>query len=297
MKPLKYLCCLLAALIALPVVTFGDTRHPSRVTIIVDAFGKPSALKMDWGYSALVEHGGRRILFDAGNSAEVFAHNAKALGVDLTRLDFVVISHRHGDHTDGLRHLLRVNPKVKIYAPQDEHFGGPTPPQFYRRGDESLPADMRYFRGEPPEVVPHGTVWAEANVERVSAVTEIAPGVRLIPAGSQERGNGIPELSLSIMTAEGQVLFVGCSHPGVETILEAASAESRRVRLIFGGFHLVTAPEAEIGRLAGALRDRWKVGEVAPGHCTGEPAFAALRRVFGDRYRYAGLGAVMEIPQ
>ena len=293
----RLLSGLLAALTILPAAAVGDTRPASRVTILVDAFGKPSALRMDWGYSALVEHGGRRILFDSGNSAEVFAHNAKTLGVDLTRLDFVVISHRHGDHTDGLRHLLKVNPKVKVYAPNDEHFGGPTPPQFYRRGDDSLPAHMRYFGGAPPDVVPHGTVWTGANVERVNTVTEIAPGVRLIPAGSQERGNGIPELSLSVMTAEGQVLFVGCSHPGVEAILEAASADSRRVRLISGGFHWVTTPEAEIGRMTAALRDRWKVAEVAPGHCTGEPAFAALRRAFGDRYRYAGVGTVIDLPR
>jgi 7,8-dihydropterin-6-yl-methyl-4-(beta-D-ribofuranosyl)aminobenzene 5'-phosphate synthase len=70
---LRLLSGLLAALTILPAAALGDTRPASRVTILVDAFGKPSALRMDWGYSALVEYGGRRILFDAGNSAEVFA--------------------------------------------------------------------------------------------------------------------------------------------------------------------------------------------------------------------------------
>jgi 7,8-dihydropterin-6-yl-methyl-4-(beta-D-ribofuranosyl)aminobenzene 5'-phosphate synthase len=295
--PIKFLISLVPSLALMLGATLGNIQPVSRVTILVDAFGRPSALKMDWGFSAFVEHGGKRILFDTGNNAEMFAHNVKALGVDLTRLDFVVISHRHGDHTDGLRHLLKVNPGVKIYAPNDEHFGGPTPPQFYRRGAASLPSHMRYFGGVPPEVVPHGSVWAGANVERVSKVIEISPGIRLIPAGSQERGNGIPELSLSISTEKGQVMFVGCSHPGIENILGAASAPAERVHIIFGGLHWVTMPEVEIERSAAALREKWKVEAVAPGHCTGEPAFAALQKVFGDRYRYAGVGTVVSIPR
>jgi 7,8-dihydropterin-6-yl-methyl-4-(beta-D-ribofuranosyl)aminobenzene 5'-phosphate synthase len=224
--PLKLSVCLSLTLALMPSATVFGAQTVNRVTILVDAFGKPSELKMDWGFSAFVEHGGKRILFDTGNNAEIFARNVKALGVDLTRLDFVVISHRHGDHTDGLRHLLKVNPKVKIYAPNDEHFGGPTPPQFYRRGAASLPPHMRYFGGVPPEDVPHGSVWAGANIERVSRVTEIAPGIKLIPTGSQEPGAPLPELSLSVRTTKGQVLLVGCSHPGVENILASSSAGS-----------------------------------------------------------------------
>ena len=61
----------------------------NRVTILYDAFGKSPAMKKDWGYSALIEHGGKRILFDTGNNPEIFAQNVKAAGVDLTKLDFV----------------------------------------------------------------------------------------------------------------------------------------------------------------------------------------------------------------
>jgi len=168
--------------------TVSGAESISRVTIIVDAFGKSSALKMDWGFSAQVEHGGKRILFDTGNNAEMFAHNARALGIDLTRLDFVVISHRHGDHTDGLRHLLKINPRVKIYVPSDEHFGGLTPPEFYRRSAPSLPAHMRYFAGVPPPSVPHGSVWTEANVELMRDVTEIAPGIKKSRLAPRQRG-------------------------------------------------------------------------------------------------------------
>src|SRR5688572_10539385 len=78
-----------------------------RVTNLYDAFGAPSTkLIKDWGFASLVEYGGRRILFDTGNDAGIFRHNAEALGVDLTQLDAVVISHRHGDHTSRLTYLL-----------------------------------------------------------------------------------------------------------------------------------------------------------------------------------------------
>jgi 7,8-dihydropterin-6-yl-methyl-4-(beta-D-ribofuranosyl)aminobenzene 5'-phosphate synthase len=83
---------------------------------VYDAFGKDSAMQKDWGYAALVEYGGKRILFDTGNNPDVLEQNSKAKHIDLSKLDFVVMSHRHGDHMGGLSYLLRVNPKVKIYA-------------------------------------------------------------------------------------------------------------------------------------------------------------------------------------
>jgi glyoxylase-like metal-dependent hydrolase (beta-lactamase superfamily II) len=105
--------------------TASETRHkfttsPAApcITILYDAFGKNVSMKKDWGFSALIEMNGKRILFDAGDNPDIFAQNVKAAGVDLTRLDFVVISHRHSDHTGGLTYLLKVNPNVKIYAPR-----------------------------------------------------------------------------------------------------------------------------------------------------------------------------------
>jgi 7,8-dihydropterin-6-yl-methyl-4-(beta-D-ribofuranosyl)aminobenzene 5'-phosphate synthase len=70
----------------------------------------------------------------------------------------------------------------------------------------------------------------------------------------------------------------------------------KHVHLIFGGLHLVTTQDAEIARLAAASHDQWKLDRMAPGHCTGEPAFAAFRKAFGDHYLYAGLGSVIELP-
>ena len=109
--------------------------------------GTDPSMTKDWGFSALVEIAGKRILFDTGNDADVFAANVKAKGVDLKTLDFVVLSHRHSDQMAGLSYVLSVNPTVKIYAPKEGfawHLRSSLPSSFYRK-DETLPPEMRYY--------------------------------------------------------------------------------------------------------------------------------------------------------
>jgi 7,8-dihydropterin-6-yl-methyl-4-(beta-D-ribofuranosyl)aminobenzene 5'-phosphate synthase len=270
---------------------------PARVTILYDAFGDRAGLERDWGFSALIEYGGRRILFDAGNDGEIFARNVRALGVDLRRLDFAVISHRHGDHTGGLAYLLRVNPTVTIYAPKERFgiFGGDVPTTIIRP-DTALPARMRYFGGVVPSELSSSTVWPGAHFVRLDSLTEVAPGVAIVSTVSETPGTlELRELSLVLRTPEGLVVFVGCSHPGIETILRAARPYGDRVHEVFGGLHLVATPDTAIQRIARSLRDEWRVDLIAPGHCTGEPAFDALARTFGARYVYAGLGTVVDL--
>src|SRR5712692_10019097 len=113
---------LTAVTVVLLFAGISSAETPNRVTILYDSFGKAPALTLDWGFAAFVEYGGKRILFDTGNNAKIFEHNARQLGIDLKRLDAVVISHRHGDHTSGLTYLLEVNSDVKIYAPQESSF-------------------------------------------------------------------------------------------------------------------------------------------------------------------------------
>src|SRR5438132_8926952 len=127
-----------------PAAAGGDSTK-AQITVLYDAFGKTSTMQKDWGYAALIEYGGKRILFDTGNNPEVLAQNAKAKGVDLTKLDFVVMSHRHGDHMGGLTYLLKVNPTVKIYAPKEGFgvYGADLPSSFYRK-DTSLSPEQRY---------------------------------------------------------------------------------------------------------------------------------------------------------
>src|SRR6201987_627064 len=162
---LSLLCCLLLSL-----GSFSSAPANGRATILYDAFGNSKNLEKDWGFSILIEYSGKKILFDTGNNAKIFADNAKAMHVDLKDLDFVVISHRHGDHTSGLNHLLMVNPKVKIYAPAELFgvFGSTLPKGFYKTVD-TLPNSMRYFDGEESEGIPTGSPWPGANFVFVDA--------------------------------------------------------------------------------------------------------------------------------
>src|SRR5438477_2431576 len=112
MRPnLAMLLLVVGCAAASPAPSPAKDATRQQITILYDAFGKPSQMEKDWGFAALIEYGGKRILFDTGNNPDILARNAKAKGVDLSKLDFVVLSHRHGDHMGGLDYLLRVNPK------------------------------------------------------------------------------------------------------------------------------------------------------------------------------------------
>lgn len=268
-----------------------------QITVLYDAFGQNSAMHKDWGYAVFIEYGGKRILFDTGNDPDILAENAKVKGVDLTKLNFVVLSHRHGDHMGGLSYLLRVNPKVVIYAPKESFgvFGGDLPSSFYRK-DLSLPADKRYYDGAPPAIMRFGSAWPDANFQLIDKNTEVAPDIHLLTLVSDKPGTlELREISLAINTPDGLVIVVGCAHPGIDKFAELATTINPHIHFIVGGFHLVTAPDPEVDRIVIALHDRFKVDYIAPGHCTGEPAFAALQKAFGDRYVYAGLGQTLKL--
>src|SRR5690349_11435106 len=193
---------------------------PPRITVLYDAFGNDSTMTKDWGYAALVEIGGKRILFDTGDNPEILEKNANTKGIDLTKLDFAVLSHRHADHIGGFTFIRKVNPKVKVYAPKENFgvFGSDLPSAFYRK-DASLPAEMRYYAGTPPERMKFGTVFPGVHIELIDKTTEVAPGITLIALVSDAPGTKeLKELSLAIDTADGIVLVVGCAHPGIESI-------------------------------------------------------------------------------
>ena len=106
MRPRPGTACFVAALVLLlagcaaraPLPSAASDPTKAQITILYDAFGRASEMEKDWGFAALIEYGGKRILFDTGDNPDILAKNAKAKGVDLSNLDFVVMSHRHGDH-------------------------------------------------------------------------------------------------------------------------------------------------------------------------------------------------------
>ena len=267
----------------------------NKITVLYDAFGKDAQMKKDWGYAALVEIGGKRILFDTGDDPAIFAQNIEAKKVDIRQLDFVVLSHRHADHMGGLTYILKMNPAVKIYAPKEPFgiYGSDLPSKFYRKAD-SLPSAMRYFDGTPPETMKFGSAFPGANIHLIDKTTEVLPGITLIALISETPGTKeLKELSLAISTPEGLVLIVGCAHPGIENILAEAVKINPYIHLVAGGLHLVVAQDPVIEKVTAALMNTYKVDLIAPGHCTGEPTFVAMQKAFGERYIYAGVGSVI----
>jgi 7,8-dihydropterin-6-yl-methyl-4-(beta-D-ribofuranosyl)aminobenzene 5'-phosphate synthase len=291
-----------ATLFAASAIEGAAAQTPaSRVTILFDAFGRPSELRRGWGYSALVEYGGRRVLFDTGSNGANFEHNVKALAIDLKQLDFVVLSHRHNDHTAGLNFVLRENPTVTIYAPLEAAgFSSQTPPalmNLIRRYVESVPDDLRYFGGSPPKENRSESPWPTAHFVHVRETTEVLPGFTLFTTRSEVPGTReMNEISLVIRTPKGGVLIVGCSHPGIEKLVETAAGIDPQIHAVFGGFHLVDVPDGRVTEMIMSFRDKWKIERMAAGHCTGQFAFGEMIRIFGPRFDPSGVGSVISLP-
>jgi 7,8-dihydropterin-6-yl-methyl-4-(beta-D-ribofuranosyl)aminobenzene 5'-phosphate synthase len=294
------------SMLVLLLLVFADRafaeESPARITILYDAFGKASNLTRGWGYSALIEYAGKRILFDTGSNKDDFAANVKLLGIDLTRLDFVVLSHRHIDHTSGLNYVLSVNPGVKIFTPGDPAlFGslgsGSALMKLIQRKVDEVPEDMRYFDGQVPAKMAGGTPWPGAQFSAITALTEVLPGFFLFSTQSDVPGTReMNEISMAVRTPHGLILVVGCSHPGIEKILGTASKIDSRIYSVFGGFHLVDISDTEVTQMVSRFRDHWKIERMAPGHCTGQFAFAEFIRVYGSKFDQAGLGSVTALP-
>ena len=295
------------------------SQSPNNAQILFDAFSKDTTLTKGWGFSSLIEYNGKRILFDAGSNADLFKKNVLRLGVDLKKIDFVVVSHAHYDHLNGIDYLLSINPAVKIYFPDDTFWGSPG--MFNATGQDSLvkdslPPELNYFGGRSTvfTIDQSGGRFLHANIEYVKEYKEILPGLTLVPTRAKYMGyfskypksftpgnfndtndeiklNNLPELSLSLSTDKGEVLFVGCSHSGVENIIKETIAKtSKRIDLLIGGFHLLPFDRTETKRLSNMIKNDLKVARVAPGHCTGHLAFKILCDQYKENFIYAGLG-------
>ncbi len=281
------------------------------ITNLYDAFGhEKEGVTFDWGFSALIRYNGKTILFDAGNSGDILAGNASALGVDLRKVDLAILSHRDNDHASGFDYLLKIDPEVDLYLPDDDILGAPFE-WALPKSPSGVPPEQAYFQGqEVATVYDPGDRFLHAKTEFINSTKEIAPGIFLIPTQSMLTGGfskyppndketlywGLPELSLALLTDEGVVVVVGCSHSGVENIVAKVKDELKRdVALVIGGFHLLPYDAEKITQVAKTLKGTLGVKRVAPAHCTGNLAFKIFREVYGDDYMFAGLGSKVSL--
>jgi 7,8-dihydropterin-6-yl-methyl-4-(beta-D-ribofuranosyl)aminobenzene 5'-phosphate synthase len=286
----------------------------NQILNVYDAFGyQKRGTVLDWGFAVFINYNGKTILFDAGNDADKFEHNVRALGLDIRNVDIAILSHRHSDHASGFEYVLKEKPSIKAYLPNDPALGAPDEFRFSKESKEDLaglPPEQLYFGGKFQQMTyKSGSIFSHANAEYISQSQEIAPGIFLIFTTSRMMGNfsaypphepghpeleGLPEISLALNTEKGIVLITGCSHSKVEEIVAATKSFTHKdIELVEGGFHLFPYDRKYITSLAKQLRDELGVRRVAPAHCTGNLAFKILRDFYGPNYSYAGVESVV----
>ena len=249
-------------------------------TVLSDNRAKDPSLQTEHGLSILLETGRHRILLDTGAN-DVFIRNAKRMGIDLGIVDYVFVSHGHSDHAGGLCHFMEVNKRAKVIV--------------------SLEAVKGKFYSMRNELHSITTIWPEEMGERsiiVDNTYEVADGIRVMahisqthpmPKGNRhlfvrdDEGNYLPddfrhELALYI---DG-LLFTGCAHSGLENILAACPWP---VTTVVGGFHLLDHHETknELAGLARRLTNNYPQTVFHTSHCTGDIAYAIMKKAMGDR--------------
>ena len=213
-----------------------------KITIVYDNEVKQPGLKADWGFSCLIEtQDAPPVLFDTGADGSILLHNMSQLKIDPGVIGIVVISHPHWDHSGGLKALLKVNKDAELYLPQSFPIGG----------------------------------ISERKITVVKEPLQIRNNI--FNTGELD---GI-EQSLVVNTDKGLLVVVGCSHPGVGSILDAASRFGQ-VYGIIGGFHGFR----DFKRLEG-------LSFICPCHCTAHKA--EIKRLFADQCMDCGAGVVIEL--
>lgn len=274
-----------------------------RVTVLVEDYsGYESPFLAQHGVSFLIEKGGRRILFDTGQSAEPVLHNMGLLGVEPGSIDYVFLSHCHYDHTGGLLGILKaIGKRVPIIAhpmifrrhfvtrPYLREVGVP----FGREEIESL-AEL-YLTADPVEIVEG--VYSTGEIREREGFERANIGVYTVKDGRIVEDELLDDMSLVAKTSNGPVVISGCSHAGIVGIVKHAIrlTGEKRVKAVIGGFHLIDASEERIKRTVEEFQ-KLGVEEVYTGHCTGLRAEAAFLQAYGRRFHKLHSGMVIDFP-
>jgi 7,8-dihydropterin-6-yl-methyl-4-(beta-D-ribofuranosyl)aminobenzene 5'-phosphate synthase len=282
----------------------NSQAHALKVTVLVTNLGgDPYAGDGEWGYSALVEVDGHKILYDTGLSADLVLRNAKALKIDLSDVEDVVLSHNHYDHVGGLMSLRRELSKINPRAMSRVHVGaGIFEPRWSESGEDHN--GLRLIRAEylatggafvvhdkPTELFPG--VWLTGPVPRTNDEKNWTPGLSLdTPQGRRE--DNVPEDSALIFnTGQGLIILTGCAHAGIVNITEYARRiiGNKPIVAMIGGLHLFSASDQALA-WTGAKLKSYGVLSLLAGHCTGIEATFRLRESLGLSRKTAVVSAV-----
>ncbi len=238
------------------------TLKKTKLTIVYDNNPYDSQLKTAWGFGCLVETGDVTILFDTGGDHSTLLYNMAELNIDVNLIQFIVLSHAHGDHTGGLPGILLQNNHVKVYVPVSFSDN-------FKNG----------VRGYGCELI------------EVTVPVTICDGI----ATTGELGTSIKEQSLLVNTSAGLVVITGCAHPGIVSIVRMAKElTNTEVYLVIGGFHLGGASISQLSSIIQEFKDLG-VRNVAPCHCSGDRTRKMFQEQFNSGYIEAGVGKIVEI--
>jgi len=238
----------------------------------------------EWGYSALIEVDGRKILFDTGSRPETVLLNAREMDIDLSDVQDVFLSHNHWDHIGGLLTLRKELKKRNPNALKRIHVGEGI---FSKRvnSENTILAIRDELEADDVEFIIYANqqelfpgVWITGPISRLHDERNWS-GNGKIETDSGIIEDTIPEdQSLVIETKDGLVLISGCGHAGLINTLEHVSANgnNKKVFTIIGGFHLFSASEEQLEWTASKLKD-FGVSKIIGAHCTGINALYTLR--------------------
>jgi 7,8-dihydropterin-6-yl-methyl-4-(beta-D-ribofuranosyl)aminobenzene 5'-phosphate synthase len=286
---------------------FRHIQEDEQMTLSVTALSENTAgmgdLLAEWGLSLLVETDEVKILLDTGTSATA-VHNSDSLGIDLTKIDKIVLSHGHSDHTGGLRDVLRrIKKDVDIIAHPDiwqikydrregkpeRYIGIP----FQQTALESLGARFLLSR-EPVKL--SNNIWTTGEIPMVTDFEAVDPKLFVKENSSWKPDPVMDDRGLVIKTSEGLVVILGCAHRGmINTIYHAREITGvSSIYGVIGGSHLISASEEHLWQTINTLREL-DVKKLALCHCTDLPAISVLAQEFGERFIFMKSGSRIEL--
>lgn len=254
----------------------------------------------EWGFAALVEADGHKILFDTGAHPDTVVRNCRQLKMDLSDVLDVILSHNHPDHTGGLLTLRREFPQALLRAHVGKGIlltrvasGGREISRMAKVKSDYEAGGGKFVEYDGPREMFAG-VWLTGPVPRKYPERNWNSGLQLrLPDGSLIEDNIPEDQSLVIDTDKGLVLISGCGHAGMINTFEYARAKVRLapIHLAFGGFHLYEATDANLSWTAGKLKE-FGLNNLVGAHCTGVEAVYRLRQLTGLDRSTAVVGAV-----